>query len=60
VPRKEKMYLLLGKKREEVHNFIEGQARKEYIRLLKSSPTVQVFFVRKKNGKKYIVQKHWY
>ena len=34
--------------------------RKEYIRLLKSSQTTLVFFVKKKNSKKRMVQDYWY
>ena len=51
VPRKEKMYLLSGKKMEEICEFIQEQLRKEYIRPLKSPQMALVFFVGKKNGK---------
>jgi len=51
VLKKEKMYPLLRKEREEVHEFISEQLRKGYIRLSKSPQTVSVFFVEKKNGK---------
>ena len=54
------MYSLLREEREEVYKFIEEQLRKEYIRLLKSSQIVSVFFVGKKNGKKYMVQDYRY
>ena len=60
VPRKGKVYLLSRKEREEVHKFIKEQLRKEYIRLLKSPQTVPVFFVEKKNGKKWMVQDYRY
>ena len=60
VSRKGKVYLLLRKKRGEMHKFIEEQLRKEYIRLLKSSQMVSVFFVRKKDSRKHIVQDYWY
>ena len=60
VPRKGKVYLLLRKERKEVHKFIKEQLRKEYIRPLKSSQTAPVFFVGKKNGKKWMVQDYRY
>jgi len=60
VPRKGKVYLLLRKERKEVHKFIEEQLRKEYIRPLKSPQTAPVFFVGKKNGKKWMVQDYRY
>ena len=50
--RKRKVYLLLREKRGEMHEFIEEQLRKGYIRLSKSSQMALVFFVRKKDGKK--------
>ena len=49
------MYLLSRKEREKVHKFIEEQLRNEYIKSLKSLQMIPVFFVEKKNGKKYIV-----
>jgi len=55
VPRKGKVYLLSREEREEVHEFINEQLRKEYIRPLKSSQMAPVFFVGKKNGKKQMV-----
>jgi len=54
--RKGKVYLLLREEREEVCEFIKEHLRKGYIRPLKSSQTVSVFFVGKKNGKKRMVQ----
>ena len=48
VPRKRKVYLLSREKRGEVHEFIEEQLRKGYIRSLQSSQTVLVFFLNKK------------
>jgi len=51
VLKKGKMYPLLRKEREEIHEFISEQLRKEYIRLLTSPQTVSVFFVEKKDGK---------
>ena len=55
MPRKGKVYLLSREEREEVHEFINEQLRKEYIRPLKSSQMAPVFFVGKKNGKKQMV-----
>ena len=60
VPRKEKIYFLFRKEREEVYEFIDKQLRKDYIRSLKSSQIASVFFVEKKNGKKHIVQNYRY
>jgi len=60
VLRKGKMYLLSREKREEVCEFISEQLRKEYIRPLKSPQTALVFFVGKKDEKKYIVQDYRY
>jgi len=54
VPRKGKVYLLLMEEREKVHKFILEQLRKGYIRLSKSPQTALVFFIGKKNDKKYI------
>jgi len=49
IPRKKrKVYLLSREKRGEVHEFIEEQLRKGYIRPPKSPQTVLVFFVKKK------------
>ena len=50
--RKDKVYSLSRKEREEVREFIRKQLRKEYIQLSKSPQTVPVFFVGKKNRKK--------
>ena len=58
--RKGKVYLLSRKKREEIHEFIKEQLRKEYIRLSKLPQMAPVFFVEKKNGKKRMVQDYWY
>jgi len=60
VPRKGKVYSLSRKERGEVHKFIKEQLRKKYIRLSKSPQMAPVFFVRKKDGKKQIVQNYWY
>jgi len=51
---------LLKEEREEVHEFISEQLRKGYIRLLKSPQIAPVFFVGKKDGKKYMVQNYRY
>ena len=60
MPRKGKVYLLSREEREEVHEFILEQLRKGYIRLSKSPQMAPVFFVRKKDGKKRIVQNYKY
>ena len=60
VPRKRKIYPLLREKRGEIHEFINKQLRKEYIRLLKSPQMTLVLFVRKKDSKKYMVQDYMY
>jgi len=51
---------LSREKRGEVHKFISEQLRKRYIRLLKLPQIALVFFVKKKNGKKQIVQDYRY
>jgi len=60
VLRKRRVYPLSREEREEVCKFILEQLRKGYIRLSKSSQTAPVFFVRKKDGKKHIVQDYRY
>jgi len=55
VPRKEKVYLLSREEREEMHKFINKQLRKGYIRPSKSPQMVPVFFVGKKDEKKWMV-----
>ena len=60
VPRKEKIYLLSRKERGGMHEFIEEQLRKGYIKPSKSPQTVSVFFVGKKNNKKRVVQDYQY
>ena len=60
IPKKGKVYPLSREEREEVHKFISEQLRKEYIRLSKSPQTAPVFFVRKKDGKKRMVQNYRY
>jgi len=54
-PQKERIYPLFKNVREKVQNFVKDQLRKGYIRLSKSSQTLPVFFVGKKNGSKRIV-----
>ena len=44
----------------EIQEFINQQLRKGYIRPLKLSQTASMFFVGKKDGKKYIVQDYQY
>ena len=53
--KKGKVYPLSREEREEVHEFISEQLRKEYIKLLKSPQMAPVFFVGKKDGKKRMV-----
>jgi len=60
VPRKGKVYPLSREEREEVHEFIQEQLRKGYIRPSKSPQMAPVFFVEKKDGKKRIVQDYRY
>jgi len=54
------MYLLLREEREKMHEFISEQLRKGYIRFSKSPQMVSVFFERKKDNKKQIVQDYRY
>jgi len=49
---------LFREEREEMHEFISEQLRKEYIRSSKLLQIVLVFFVGKKDGKKRIVQNY--
>ena len=60
VPRKGKMYPLSRKEREKVREFIKEQLRKGYIQLSKSPQMALVFFVGKKDGKKWMVQDYRY
>ena len=53
--RKGKVYPLSGEEREEVYEFISEQWRKRYIRPSKLSQTALVFFVGKKDSKKWMV-----
>ena len=60
VPRKGKIYPLSRKEREKVREFIKEQLRKGYIQLSKSPQMALVFFVGKKDGKKWMVQDYRY
>jgi len=60
VPRKGKVYPLSREEREEVREFVKEQLWKGYIRLSKSPQTALVFFVGKKDGKKWMVQDYRY
>jgi len=60
VLRKGKVYPLLREEREEVREFVKEQLRKGYIWLSKSPQTALVFFVRKKDRKKRMVQNYRY
>jgi len=60
VPRKGKVYPLSQKEREEVCKFILEQLRKGYIRPSKLPQMALVFFVRKKDSRKYMVQDYRY
>ena len=55
VLRKRKMYPLSRDEREEVREFVKEQLRKGYIQPSKSLQTAPVFFVGKKDGKKWMV-----
>jgi len=54
------VYLLSKEEREEVYEFISEQLRKEYIRFSKSPQMAPVFFIGKKDGKKWIAQNYRY
>ena len=60
VPRKGKMYLSSWKERGEICEFINKHLRKEYIRSLKLSQIALVFFIKKKNSRKCMVQDYRY
>ena len=60
MPKKGKVYPLSREEREEMREFIQEQLKKEYIRPSKSSQIVPVFFIGKKDGKKWIVQNYRY
>ena len=58
--RKGKVYPLSREEREEVREFIWEQLRKGSIWLSKSLQMALVFFVEKKDGKKWMVQDYRY
>ena len=60
VLRKGKIYPLSREERGEVHEFMEKQLRKGYIRPSKSPQMMPVFFVGKKDDTKGIVQNYRY
>ena len=60
VLKKRNVYPLSREEGEEVHEFIQEQLRKGYIRSSKSPQTAPVFFVGKKDGKKRMVQDYRY
>ena len=51
---------MLREEKEKVREFMEEQLRKEYIRPSKLPQTLPVFFVRKKDRKKRMVQDYQY
>ena len=51
---------MLREEREEVREFIREQLRKGYIWPSKSPQMAPIFFVGKKDGKKWMVQNYWY
>ena len=55
VSRKRKVYLLSREERGEVHEFIDEQLRKMYIRPSKLSQMAPIVFVKKKNSKKHMI-----
>jgi len=60
IPKKGKVYPLSREEREEVREFMKEQLRKGYIQPLKSPQIAPVFFVGKKDGKKWMVQDYRY
>jgi len=60
IPRKRKVYLLSREEQKEVCEFIAEQLRKEYIRLSKLPQIALVFFIGKKDRKKWMVQDYRY
>ena len=54
------MYPLSREERKQIYKFIKEQWRKWYIRPLKSSQMVFIFFVGKEDSKKRIVQDYIY
>ena len=60
VLRKGKVYPLSREEREKIREFIWEQLKKRYIQLLKLPQMAPVFFVGKKDGKKWMVQDYKY
>ena len=60
VLKKGKVYSLSREEREEVHEFIQEQLKKGYIRSSKLPQMAPVFFIGKKDGKKRMVQDYRY
>ena len=58
--RKRKVYPLLREERENIYELIQEQLRKRYIRFSKLLSNGTSIFIRKKNGKKHIVQDYMY
>jgi len=57
--KKKRIYLLSKNKKEKVQNFINNQLRKGYIIPSKSSQTLPVFFIGKKDESKRIVMDYY-
>ena len=60
MPRKGKVYPFLREERKEVREFVKEQLRKGYIQPSKSPQMALVFFVGKKDGKKWMAQDYRY
>ena len=60
MPRKGKVYPFLREERKEVREFVKEQLRKGYIQPSKSPQIALVFFVGKKDGKKWMAQDYRY
>ena len=58
--KKGRLIPLSHEEQEEVSAFIDDQLRKEYIQPSKSEQTSPVFFIPKKDGKKWMVQDYHY
>jgi len=60
MPKKGKVYSLSREEKKEVQAFVEDQLRKGYIRPSKSSQTLPVYFVAKKDGTRRMVQDYYH
>src|SRR5438309_11867809 len=60
VPKKGHIILMSDKELNEISTFVKDQLAKGYIHPLKSSQTSPVFFIPKKDGKKWMVTNYWY